>query len=126
MSDVKELLDLSKRMDQRKDGWLQHWQQLSDLFLPNKGDFGRANQSGTPRVDKIYDGVPRLAARGLATTIEGWLKPKTSRWFSVTLDNREVAEIDEVKLWLEDVADRMWRAMYKQEARYIQSSAEAT
>lgn len=126
MSEVLDLLDLSKRMDGKKSPWLEYWQQLGDIFLPNKADFTRAKREARARTDIIYDGSPRLAARGLATTIEGLLKPKTARWFSVTLSDRDVAEIDEVKLWLEDVADRMWAAMYRKNARYVQASAEAT
>lgn len=124
MSEVLDLLDLSKRMDQAKMPWLEFWQQLGDILLPNKADFTRAKREGRPRTDIIYDGTPRLAARGLATTIDGLMKPKTARWFNITLSDREVAEIDEVKLWLEHVADRMWQAIYRKSARFTQRSAE--
>lgn len=126
MSEILDLLDLSKRMDEKKAPWLEYWQQVGDIFLPNKADFTRAKREARPRTDIIYDGTPRLAARGLTTTLEGLQKPKTSHWFSVTLSDREIAEIDEVKLWLEEVRDRMWQAMYRKNARYIQASAEAT
>lgn len=124
MNKVLDLLDLSKRMDGLKAPWLSYWQQLGDVLLPNKADFTRGNRSGKPRTDSIYDGTPRLAARRLATAIDGLLKPKTARWFSITLDDRDIAEIDEVKLWLEAVADRMWQAIYRKDARFAQRSAE--
>jgi hypothetical protein len=126
VNQIVDLLDLSKRMDQKKAPWLEYWQQLGDIFLPNQADFTRAKREARARTDIIYDGTPRIAARGLATTIEGLLKPKTARWFNVTLNDPEIAEIDEVKLWLETVADRMWQAIYRPAARYIQNSAEAT
>lgn len=121
---ILDMLDLSKRMDRAKDPWLGYWQQLSDILLPSQADFTRGKREARPRTDIIYDGTPRLAARGLATTIDGLLKPKTSRWFSVTLTDRDVAEIDEVKLWLEHVSDRMWQAIYRNKARFTQRSAE--
>lgn len=126
MTELLDLLDLSKRMDERKAPWLEYWQQLGDILLPSQADFTRAKREARARTDIIYDGTPRISARGLATTIEGLLKPKTHRWFQVTLSDKDIAEIDEVKLWLEDVADRMWQAMYRPTARYIQNSAEAT
>ena len=124
MSEILDLLDLSRRMDQRKMPWLEYWQQLGDILLPSQADFTRAKREARPRTDTIYDGTPRLAARGLATTIDGLLKPKTSRWFSVTLTDRDLAEMDEVKLWLEHVTDRMWSAIYRKAARFTQRSAE--
>lgn len=124
MSDILDLLDLSKRMDQAKMPWLDYWQHLGDILLPSQADFTRATREARPRTDIIYDGTPRLAARGLATTIDGLLKPKTSRWFNVTVTDRDVAEIDEVKLWLEQVSDRMWQAIYRSQARFTQRSAE--
>lgn len=124
MPEILDLLDLSKRMDQAKMPWLEYWQQLGDILLPSQADFTRAKREARPRTDIIYDGTPRLAARGLATTIDGLLKPKTSRWFNVTVTDRDVAEIDEVKLWLEQVSDRMWQAIYRSQARFTQRSAE--
>lgn len=124
MPEILDLLDLSKRMDQAKMPWLEYWQQLGDILLPSQADFTRAKREARPRTDVIYDGTPRLAARGLATTIDGLLKPKTSRWFNVTVTDRDVAEIDEVKLWLEQISDRMWQAIYRSQARFTQRSAE--
>lgn len=126
MPEILDLIDLSKRMDGKKAPWMEYWQQLGDIFLPNQADFTRAKREARARTDIIYDGTPRLAVRGLTTTIEGWLKPKTARWFYVTLTDRDIAEMDEVQLWLEEVGDRMWQAIYRPQARYIQNSAEAT
>jgi len=124
MSKILDLLDMSRRMDQAKMPWLEYWQQLSDILLPNQADFTRARREARPRTDIIYDGTPRLAARGLATAIDGLLKPKSQRWFSVTLTDRDIAEMDEVKMWLETVTDRMWQAIYRKQARFTQRSSE--
>jgi hypothetical protein len=124
MSEITELLDICKRMDERKAPWLEYWQQLSDVLLPNRADFSRANRVAASRTDKIYDGTPRQAARALASTIDGLLKPKTHQWFWITLDNEDLLEIEEIKLWLEDVAERMRNAIYKKSARFTQRSAE--
>src|SRR5690606_580563 len=124
MSDVLDLLDLSKRMDRRKQPWLEYWQQLGDILLPNKADFSRAARKARARTDIIYDGTPRLAAQSLANTIGGLLMPKTSRWFWLTVGDPEVAESDEVKFWLDDTVERMWSAIYRKGARFMQRTAE--
>jgi len=124
MSEIHDLLDLSKRMDQQKSPWLEYWQQLGDILLPNRADFIKANQQAKARTDRIYDGTPRQAARQLASTIDGLLKPKTHQWFWISLDNEDLMQVEEIKLWLEDVAEQMRTAIYKKAARFTQRSAE--
>jgi hypothetical protein len=126
MSKITDLLDLSKRMDERKAPWLEYWQQLGDILLPNKADFTRAARTARARTDIIYDGTPRLAAQSLANTVDGLTMPKTNRWFWLTMDDPEIAELDEVKFWLDDTAERMWAAVYRKAARFIQRTAETT
>lgn len=124
MTEVTELLDIAKRMDRRKAPWMEYWQQLGDILLPNKADFSQAARKARARTDVIYDGTPRLAAQSLANTIGGLIMPKTSRWFWLTIDDPEVAEVDEVKYWLDDTVERMWAAMYRKSARFMQRTSE--
>lgn len=126
MSNITDLLDIAKRMDERKGPWLEYWQQLADVLLPNKADFTRAARTARARTDIIYDGTPRLAAASLANTVDGLTMPKTNRWFWLTLDDPELNELDEVKYWLDDTVERMWSAIYRKQARFIQRTAETT
>lgn len=121
---VWDILNRQKRMVDRKSPWMEYWQRLGDILLPNNADFTVGTAPGQPRTDRIYDGQPRLAARQLITTVDGLLKPKHQRWFWLTVDDQDLAEVDEVKYWLEDTTDRMWHAIYRQEAKFTQRSGE--
>lgn len=123
-ANVWDILSRQKRMVDRKSPWMEYWQRLGDILLPNNADFTVGTAPGQPRTDRIYDGQPRLAARQLITTVDGLLKPKHQRWFWLTVDDQDLAEDDEVKYWLEDTTDRMWHAVYRQEAKFTQRSGE--
>lgn len=100
------------------------WQELTDVLHPNGGDFLQHTQPGDRRGKDIYDATPRLAIRDLAATMDGLLKPKTANWFDVTIGDEEVFENDEVKIHLEMRRERMWNAVYRSDARFIQRSTE--
>ena len=123
MALVHDLLDRHKALVARRGPWMNYWQQLADVLLPNQADFTTQNMPGNQRGVGIYDGSPRLALRDLASTLDGLLKPKTSQWFDIAVDD-DLAEIEEVKRWLEFVRERMWYHLYRTDARFIQRSAE--
>jgi hypothetical protein len=124
MSKATDLLDRHKSLRKRHDPWNSLWQELSEVMLPNQATFTRSINPGEQRGGSIYDGTPRLALRDLATTLDGLIKPKSSSWFDTEVDNEDLMEYDEVKLWLEQVKERMWNAIYRKDARFIQRSGE--
>ena len=123
-SRVSDLLDRWKGLSGEREPWMAYWQQLADILLPTQAKFTTERARGSELGEGIYDGSPRLALRDLATTLDGLLKPKSNDWFGVTVDDKQLSEHDEVKLWLEDVHERMWRAIYRNDARFIQRSGE--
>lgn len=119
--------DILLRVQQLRSGrdpWLDYWQELAETFLPGRAEFVVKKQQGERALETIFDGSPRLAARDLASAIDGLIKPKTSNWFDLTVEDEDVAELEDVKLWLEKVRNLMWRAIYQKDARFIQRSDE--
>jgi len=124
MASFQILADEWSSLRGRQSHWLSYWQDLTDVLQPNQNDFIRQNTRGTSRETAIYDGTPRIALRDLASTLDGLMKPKTSNWFEPTVDDEQIAAIDESKIWLEIVRERMWRSIYSKGARFIQRSGE--
>lgn len=124
MALVHDLLDRNKAMVARRAPWMSYFQQLADVLLPTQAFFTKAQTPGVQVGTNIYDGTPRLALRSLATTIDGLIKPKSNMWFDVEVDDPDVMEQDDAKLWLETVRDRMWHHLYRKDARFIQRSGE--
>ncbi|MBT6442369.1 MAG: hypothetical protein HOK61_08080 [Alphaproteobacteria bacterium] len=129
---VTDALDRWERLKSQRGAFENHWQDLARIMLPRRADFsgfggGGPAGSGTGgerRTDQLYDGTPMLARRGLASAIDGLLKPKTGRWFSLRPRDPELAEDEAVARWLAVAEERLWRALYERDARFIQRSGE--
>ena len=122
--EIQDLLQRLRKLEDNRRQWEDHWQELGELFLPRRADFTTTHQPGQRRQERQFDGVPMQAARGLASSIDGLLKPKSERWFTLTTANDEFDDLDDVKLWFEFVQDRMWQAIYDPTARFVQRSNE--
>lgn len=122
MSKALDLLDRNKTLCGKRDVWLPMWQQLADMYYPNRGGFTFPILQGQETQTEIYDTTPMLSRRALATAIDGLLKPSTSRWFWMKAKNDTVNEDDQAKSWFDAVGDRMWSAIYDPMARFIQHS----
>lgn len=122
MSRVHDRLDRYRAACKRRDAWFPLWQELSDILLPTRGNFTSQQIPGQESQKNLYDSTPMQARRGLATAIDGLLKPSTTRWFWMKSKDEALNEDDEVKRWFEDVGDRMWQAIYAPRARFTASS----
>lgn len=124
MAKVHDLLDRWRRMEQRKAPWLELWQDLAELYLPNSAKFTENKFPGEEVTDNTYDSQPRIAARALTKTVGGLLMPQTKQWFKIRSSDDVVNEDPEVKRWLDFVQERMWNAMYRPSARFKSATAE--
>ncbi len=121
---VQNLLDLFHADVAARSPWMDFWQRLYDLHLPNRADFTSDYGKGQSRVAEIYDSTPRLSARSLRTSIGSLLHDKSSHWFWMTVDDDDLMDDDEVKLYLEILRRRMWKAIYDVRSRFVQRSGE--
>jgi hypothetical protein len=122
--DVQELLQRQKSLADARRVWDSHWSDLAEFLLPRRAGFGSAQTAGAKRTEKQFDGTPMQAARGLAASLDGLMKPKTSRWFSIKPLDDDLADIDSVKRWIDVAEERMFNALYDPKARFLQRSAE--
>ncbi len=121
---VQDLLARLKRMQERRGQWESHWQELAEYLMPRRADFATTREPGGKRTEKQFDATPLQAARGLAASLDGLLKPKTRRWFSIKTEDESLNETRDVKLWLRAAEDRLFSAFYQPSARFLQRSAE--
>lgn len=121
MSRALDLLDAAAARFSRQAEWRNLWQEIALLIHPGRASFG-TQQQNTDVNPEVYDGTPSQTRRGLGTTIDGLLKPSTTRWFWMKAENAKLNDDDEVKRWFDLVQDRMWDAIYSPEAGFISQS----
>lgn len=122
---IADHIDIWTNEKNARKQWEDYWQELADILLPKRADITTGTVNGEDRVSPvIFDAAPMRARRGLATALDGLLKPKTTKWFSIRTQDDDINDDDEAKRWMEIVEERMWRAIYSKNARFIQRSGE--
>ncbi|MDR1684868.1 MAG: head-tail connector protein [Desulfovibrio sp.] len=94
---------------ERKKGWESHWRDLSQHFLPRRARFldsGEETNRGDPR-NKLQDSIGIMALRILANGMQSGLTSPARPWFSLTLEDMELAKSEDAKFWLNAVYENM-------------------
>jgi hypothetical protein len=110
---VTDVIARQKSLSDSRRSWEAHWQELAEYLLPKRADFTVTRSSGDKRTEKQFDATPMQAARSLAASLDGLLKPKTQRWFALKAVEESFNEIHEVKRWLRVVEDRSFDSFYE-------------
>jgi hypothetical protein len=80
--------------------------ELSELILPERGFF-RSNEKDpddlADKYDKIVEDTAGAAAIMLAANMHNGLTPSTTPWYDLEVEDKELAKIQSVKLWLDSV-----------------------
>ena len=121
---AEDLIQRRRRLADARRGWETHWQELAEMLLPQRADFVPSQTAGGKRTEKQFDSVPLQAVRALAASIDGLLKPKSSRWFGLKADDPDLDGDDDVKAWLEHVEDRLYAELHAPRSRFAQRTAE--
>ena len=108
-----KLLDRLSSLEQSRESWEEHWQDVADYIVPRKADFTRTRSAGDKRMEKIYDGTAIHASELLSASIHGMLTSASTNWFNLCFMNNELQAIDEAKEWLEGVEHVMYAQFHR-------------
>ncbi len=94
--------------------WWTHWAELAMYILPRRYHWlivANQTNKGFPRNQNIVDATGTIAARTLASGLMSGLTSPTRPWFKLAIDDPELMKSAAVKMWLEEVAKRMYTVM---------------
>ncbi len=95
-------------MKNEAQSWLGTWKDIKSYINPVRGFFDEQPNQGKAIDHKtMLDGYPRRCARILAAGMTSGLTSPSRPWFRLSVDDPELMELDGVKLWLDDVQERM-------------------
>lgn len=103
------------------------WEEIAEVLAPERIGFISQTRSGERRTDKIFDTLPITAKRSLVNAVGGMLRPKSSapgKWFDIVPEKDELADLQDVKEWLQFSEGRLWKALYNPKAQFIQATGE--
>jgi hypothetical protein len=99
-----------ERLEQRKQfrsTFENHWQELADHILPEHNNIRNRQTAGTKKGITLFDNTAAISCEMLAGALHGMLTNPASQWFGLTMGDRALDVRDDVRLWLEDCADKM-------------------
>lgn len=95
--------------------WRTHWQDISRHLLPRSGRFfvSDRNRTGSGRYNRIYDNTGTRALRTLGAGMMTGASSPARPWFRLTTADPELGDYYPVRIWLDDVVERMQRVFAK-------------
>lgn len=97
-------------MTDRRD-YLEWWRELSDMYAPNRGRF---SVEELPRKRAVrFNTRARQIPDDFAAGMKSGLTSPSRPWFTLTLYDNGLAELENVKAWLTEVQDIMQGAMLR-------------
>lgn len=112
---MAELLSGTRRAFQRHSGlklerasWVPHWMELGTYLMPRNGRFYQTDRDrGIKKHNSIYDNTGTRALRVLAAGLMSGMTSPARPWFRLAVPDTELNKYQPVKVWLDQVRDKM-------------------
>lgn len=106
---VREIIRKWDRLDGDRGTTKNHWQQITELCLPERNDYTMTRSPGQKRNQAIYDSTPVLALIMFANGMHSLLTSPQLLWFALALDNERLNANRRVRLWLDEATKVMYK-----------------
>lgn len=124
-SRMREMLSIGDAMFGRKKTVDSLWQEIALNFYPERADFTTVRNEGDEYSDHLYSSYPVLARRELGNLLSANLRPQSTKWFSLHVEDAELDEESEERKFLEYLRDIQWRAMYESSTGFVRATKQA-
>lgn len=102
-----------------------HLQEVAERVLPRHADFqDRLRVEGEKRTDRQYDATAALALERFAAAMESLLTPRSSKWHDLRAPIPEIDDMDDVRMYLENVRDILFKVRYSPRASFASQKHE--
>ena len=112
---LAEYAQRHRELEQERESWKKDWRELSRYFLPRKCRFledgDRTNEGGLQRGSLDSTGI--YALRDLAAGLHGGMTSPARPWFKLSLQNSELDNAKDARLWLDEVERRMRDVLHR-------------
>ena len=88
--------------------WESHWQELAKFCLPHKATITTKKTPGTKIATTLYDSTAQQSVMVMAAGLQSYMTNPSSKWFELSLSDKELMKSSEVKAWLKDTEDRIF------------------
>lgn len=116
-----------KRFNNLRDkraNWENFWQEVADHSLGRRDFTTTMVTEGRRKDRRIYDASSSHAATMLAAALQSILTNASTKWFSLSVENEDLRDIESVQRWLHDTELRMYAEFGSRGARFSPSISQ--
>lgn len=106
MPDGKEIVERMKQFEAGRGNWNPLWQECGDYGMPGNNQITIKSSPGGKRID-TFQTVAENCILQLAGGLYSYMFPTDSKAFVLRIDDEELAENEEVKIWLDRVTTKI-------------------
>jgi hypothetical protein len=100
------------------------WQELALNFYPERANFTVDRTEGEEFSDHLFASYPVLARRELGNLFAANLRPRSSMWLEIHVDNEDLDSGDHERKFLEHLTKLQWEAMYSRRAGFVRCTKQ--
>lgn len=110
---IKELQALDESLQSVKKNYESTWQDIAKYYLPTKSDI-TAKKTGGDYTDvfELFDSTTLVSLDNFANILNGTLTNKSTPWFKVIVQDKELKDDEKVNEWLDDTTKKLWNEIY--------------
>lgn len=111
---VKQLNQRWGALKAERASWMTQWRDVSTNLLPVNGRYfvGDRNK-GFKRFNNIYDSSATRALRVLSAGMMSGMTSPSRPWFTLSITDTDLMDVQPVKVWLNDVTEKIQSVMAK-------------
>lgn len=107
---TRALVQQYDRLVQQRAGHDRMWRELAQYMRPSRTAVLYPLTPGQKLTFQLYDGTAIKGAHDLASALAGSFTSSTFQWFALRMRQKELNDVHEVQVWLEECARRLFLA----------------
>jgi len=103
--ELKKIIARHEALVKERQVYEDEWQDLGFFYMPSKSQPLRKISTGTPVSTELYTDTGRMSAQFLASGLYGYLTNPSSKWFALSVQDKDLMELSIVADYLKECED---------------------
>lgn len=105
-AECEQICKRQEQMQSERSNWETTWQDCMEHIVPRKNDVISTSTPGEKKGHELFDTTAIMSNQLLAGALHSMLTNQATKFFDLVMGDPELDDDDEVREWLQEVADR--------------------
>lgn len=122
--DAKALIDRTERLREKRQNWLNWWQEIACRVMPSSATFTVDGPEGVKRTERQFSGKPVTANEGFASIMDDLVTPRTQYWHGLEAQDENINDDQEVAQYFERLTKLLFALRYSPSANFASQRSQ--